>query len=145
MSKHLQIKISIMKERNICFWDTQQRSLSSMEVKEDFPEEVKLVVRSSEWKGLSDIKGIRNRQVSACKGGKESERTPNRPEAEGKKEKGRGWYRVRSWWNFADPLDFGVYSKSNEKSLESLLGSARLCHHVCVYIFFTSTLTVSSS
>lgn len=47
-----------------------------MEVREDFPEEVKLMVRSSGWKGISDIKEIRNRQVSACKGGKESERTP---------------------------------------------------------------------
>ena len=129
-----------MKERNICFWDIQQRSLNNMEVREDFPEEVKLMVRSSGWKGIGDIKEARNRQVSACRGGKESERTPKRLEAEGKRRKVRGDAGVRSWENLADPLDFGVYSRSNEQSLESFLGSAGWFHHVCVYLFFTSTL-----
>lgn len=84
-------KLSIMKERNICLWDIQQRSLNSKEVREGFPEEVKLMVRSSGWKGVSDVKEVRNRQVNTCKGGGEDEGRPKWLGAKGKEENGRRW------------------------------------------------------
>lgn len=40
------------------------------EVREGLPEEVKLTMRFSGWKGVSDIKEVRNRQISTCKGRK---------------------------------------------------------------------------
>lgn len=46
-------------------------------IRESFPEEVKLMVRYSGWKGVGVVKEVKNIQVNTCKGRKRKGRKTN--------------------------------------------------------------------